>query len=88
MAAIVVLGRAYHPCMCTRAPAAVRQRASDLLDPRNPNLFIIGEFIEGASPEARRVMTRLSAGDVFLTVTIMSVAFLIEVTFFALIGIF
>ncbi len=33
-------------------------------------------------------MTRLSAGDVFLTVTIMSVAFLIEVTFFALIGIF
>lgn|GEM_PF-6759162 len=33
-------------------------------------------------------MSSLSTGEVFLTVAVMSVAFLIEVTVFALIGLF
>ncbi|MBP2433636.1 hypothetical protein ABIF38_004711 [Bradyrhizobium japonicum] len=33
-------------------------------------------------------MTNLSAGDVFLTVAIMSVAFLTEVAVFSLVGLF
>lgn len=33
-------------------------------------------------------MTRLPPSDIFLTVTIMSVTFLIEIAFFAYIGVF
>jgi hypothetical protein len=46
------------------------------------------EFSVGASQNARLDMNPISVSDVFLTVTIMSTAFLIEIGFFVLIGMF
>ncbi|MBP0115418.1 hypothetical protein, partial [Bradyrhizobium vignae] len=42
----------------------------------------------GASQRARRAMTPLPVSDVFLTVAIMAVAFVIEIGLFILIGMF
>ena len=53
----------------------------------NRNFFNLCEFVEG-SHKRRHAMVPISASDAFLTVAIMSVTFLIEVGFFALIGIF
>jgi hypothetical protein len=52
----------------------------------NRNIFQPEWFTPGASQDARHDMNPLSAADVFLTVTIMSVAFLIEIALFILIG--
>jgi hypothetical protein len=43
-------------------------------------------YSPGASQDARHDMNPLSAADVFLTVAIMSVAFLTEIALFILIG--
>jgi hypothetical protein len=46
----------------------------------------LNDLLSGASPDARHGMNPLSAADVFLTVAIMSVAFLTEIALFILIG--
>jgi hypothetical protein len=52
----------------------------------NRNISNLGEFGLGASQDARHDMNPLSATDVFLTVAIMSVAFLTAIALFILIG--
>ena len=54
----------------------------------NRNISQPDEFAQGygASQRARHAITPLSAGDVFLTVAIMSITFLTEIALFILIG--
>jgi hypothetical protein len=46
----------------------------------------LNDLLPGASQDARHDMNPVSAADVFLTVAIMSVAFLTEIALFILIG--
>jgi len=70
------------------------QRTGNSIGHLDPSMFGTATFLFrgslaygfGASQNARRTMTNLPAGDVFLTVTIMSVVFLTEVAVFSLIG--
>ncbi len=64
-------------------PAPLASRAVSV---SNRNISNLEEFGLGASQNARHDMNPLSAADVFLTVAIMSVAFLTEIALFILIG--
>jgi hypothetical protein len=52
----------------------------------NRNISNLGEFSLRASRDGRHDMNPLSAADALLTVAIMSVAFLIEIALFILMG--
>ena len=65
----------FSPAVCTAPSAFGTETISSLND-----------LLPGASQDARRDMNPLSAVDVFLTVAIMSAAFLTEVALFILIG--
>ena len=57
-------------------------------DPVEPNFFNPSEFVETGSTGEAHSMAPISASEAFLTVAVMSATFLLEVGFFALIGIF